>query len=245
MGINLNGVYAKNKILYWDEAPGVPEWQRSTGRPIGSSLYYEAIGIFRDEAHVESYPHWAGARPGDIIFRDYNEDGVIDGNDRVRNDKSRTPIYTGGLNLDLGWKGIDLSLLFQGAFGGVFYQTTESGDFANFLKSFYDNRWTEDNPNASFPRTYNRSNEYFVNQQNTFWLHKTDYIRLKNIELGYTLPTDWTKKFGVQNLRVYISGYNLLTFAPDMKDYDPENTSGSGYNYPLNKVINFGVNVTF
>ena len=245
LGINLNGVYAKNKILYWDEAPGVPEWQRSTGYPIGSTLYYEAIGIFRDEAHVESYPHWAGARPGDIIFRDYNEDGVIDGNDRIRCDKSRTPRYTGGLGIDMGWKGIDFSLLFQGAFGGVFYQTTESGDFSNFLKSFYDNRWTEDNPNAEFPRTYNRTNEYYINQQNTFWLHKTDYIRLKNIELGYTLPTDWTKKFGVSNLRVYISGYNLLTFAPDMKDYDPENTSGSGYNYPLNKVINFGVNVTF
>ena len=245
LGINLNGVYAKNKILFWDEAPGVPEWQRSTGRPIGSTLYYEAIGIFRDEAHVESYPHWSGARPGDIIFRDYNEDGVIDGNDRVRCDKSRTPRYTGGLGIDMGWKGIDLSVLFQGAFGGVFYQTTEAGDFSNFLKSFYDNRWTEDNPNASFPRTYNRTNEYYISQQNTFWLHKTDYIRLKNIELGYTLPTDWTKKFGVQNLRLYISGYNLLTFAPDMKDYDPENTHGSGFNYPLNKVINFGVNVTF
>ena len=120
-----------------------------------------------------------------------------------------------------------------------------SGDFANFLKSFYDNRWTEENPDADFPRTYNRSNEYFINQQNTFWLHKTDYIRLKNIELGYTVPSIWSKKIGVEHLRVYINAYNLLTISPDMKDYDPENTSGSGYNYPLNKVINFGVNLTF
>lgn len=245
LGINLNGVYAKNKILFWDEAPGTPEWQKSTGKPIDSGLYYEAIGIFKDQAAVDAYPHWAGARPGDIIFKDVNGDDVIDGNDRVRNDKSRTPRFTGGLNVDLGYKDFDLSFLLQGAMGGVFYQTTESGDFANFLKSFYDNRWTEENPDADSPRTYNRSNEYFINQQNTFWLHKTDYIRLKNIELGYTVPSIWSKKIGVEHLRIYINAYNLLTFSPDMKDYDPENTSGSGYNYPLNKVINFGVNLTF
>ncbi|MEA5127460.1 MAG: TonB-dependent receptor [Proteiniphilum sp.] len=245
LGIGLNGVYSKNKILFWDEAPGVPDYQRSTGRPIGAGLYYRAIGIFKDEAHVNSLPHWAGARPGDIIFEDYNEDGVIDGNDRVRYDKSRTPTFTGGLSIDLGYRGFDLSILFQGAAGGVFQQTTESGDFGNFLKSFYDKRWTEDNPNTEFPRTYNRSNEYWVNQPNTFWLHKTDYIRLKNIELGYTLPKMMVNQVKIENVRFYINAYNLLTFSPDMKDYDPENTSGSGYNHPLNKIINVGINVTF
>lgn len=244
-GVNLNGVYARNKILFWDEAAGTPDYQKSTGNPIDAGLYYQSRGIFKTQAEVDAYPHWAGARPGDIIFEDVNGDEVIDGNDRVRDDRSRTPRFTGGLNLSLGYKNLDFSCLFQGAFGGVFYQTTESGDFANFLKSFYDNRWTEENPNASFPRTYNRSNEYYVNQQNTFWLHKTDYVRLKNIELGYTLPDTWTKKVGIERLRVYVNAYNLLTFSPDMDDYDPENTSGSGYNYPLNKVINFGVNVNF
>ena len=117
MGINLNGVYAKNKILFWDEAPGTPEWQKSTGKPIDSGLYYEAIGIFKDQAAVDAYPHWAGARPGDIIFKDVNGDDVIDGNDRVRNDKSRTPRFTGGLNVDLGYKDFDLSFLLQGAMG--------------------------------------------------------------------------------------------------------------------------------
>ena len=70
-------------------------------------------------------------------------------------------------------------------------------------------------------------------------MHKTDYIRLKNIELGYTVPSIWSKKIGVEHLRVYINAYNLLTISPDMKDYDPENTSGSGYNYPLNKSDKF------
>ena len=92
-------------------------------KPIDSGLYYEAIGIFKDQAAVDAYPHWAGARPGDIIFKDVNGDDVIDGNDRVRNDKSRTPRFTGGLNVDLGYKDFDLSFLLQGAMGGVFYQT--------------------------------------------------------------------------------------------------------------------------
>lgn len=245
VGVGINGVYAKNKILFWDEAPGVPAYQQSTGSPIDAGLYYKAIGIFRDWDHVNSMPHWAGARPGDIIFEDYDDSGAIDGNDRIRMDKSRTPTFTGGLNIDLAYKGFDLSILFQGAAGGVFYQSTESGDFGNFLKSFYDKRWTEDNPTAGFPRTYNRSNEYWINQENTFWVHKSDYVRLKNIELGYTLPQILTKRVNIEHVRVYVNAHNLLTFSPDMKDYDPENTSGRGYNHPLNKIVNVGLSVTF
>ena len=150
-----------------------------------------------------------------------------------------------GINLGVNYKDWSLNMLFQGAAQVWQYTFMEAGTIGNFTKDFYDNRWTEDNPTASFPRTYNRSNEYWVNQPNTFWLHKTDYVRLKNIELGYTVPKVFTKQAGIERVRVYISAYNLLTFSPDMKDYDPENTSGSGYNHPLNKVLNFGVNVTF
>src|SRR5690606_3512281 len=85
--IALNGGYARNKITYWDEEPGAPDWQRSTGKPIPTNpenvsldLYYQSIGIFRDQAAIDAYPHWSGARPGDIIFKDVNNDGVIDGN---------------------------------------------------------------------------------------------------------------------------------------------------------------------
>lgn len=248
IGINFNGVYAKNKILFWDEASGAPDWQKSTGRPINSELYYNAIGIFKDQAAVDAYPHWSGARPGDIIFEDYNNDKIIDGNDRVRNEKNRIPRFTYGFGIDLGWNNFDLSMLFQGATGGIFYEATESGDFANFLKRFYDKRWNEGNQDATYPRTYNRSNEYWVNQKNTFWLHKTDYLRLKNIELGYTIPNIITKHIGFNKVRIHVNAYNLLTICPDMKDYDPEsptNGTGAGYYYPLNKVINFGINVNF
>lgn len=243
--IGFNGVFTKNKVLFWDETAGRPEYQQSTGRPLGSDLYYNAIGIFQTQEEIDAYPHWNGARPGDIIFEDYNEDGIIDANDMVRIDKSRTPTFTGGLTVDLSYKGFDLSLLLQGATGGVFYQTTESGDFGNYLKSFYNDRWTEDNPSTEHPRTYNRNGEYWVNQRNTYWLHKTDYLRLKNVELGYTINSSFSQKFGIDHFRLYVSAFNYLTYSPDMDDYDPENTSGSGYNYPLNKVLNFGTTITF
>lgn len=242
----LNGVYAKNKILFWDEAPGAPDYQKSTGMPIGAGLVYKAVGIYQTQEEIDSNPaHWPGARPGDIKFADINGDNKLDGNDRIRYDRTSVPTFTYGINLGAQYKGFDVTALLQGAMGGVFFQSTESGDFGNFLKSFYDNRWTEENHSTSYPRTYNRSNEYWVNQSNTFWIHSSDYIRLKNVEVGYTLPNVLTSKIKIERLRFYINGYNLLTIAPCMKDYDPENTNGRGYNYPLSKIINFGTSITF
>lgn len=253
--ISLSGGYAKNKITFWDETPGSPEWQQSTGKPIptgsnvSTDLYYEAIGIFKDEAHVNSYPHWENARPGDIIFRDVNDDGVIDGLDRVRNEKNNIPRFTGGLNLGINYKQFDLSALIQGAAGAVRYISTESGQIGNFLKDFYDNRWTPDNPDANGPRAYNRDAEYWRNNRNTYFLQKSDYARLKTLELGYSLPAYLNEKIGVDNLRVYLSGYNLLTFSPYIKDFDPEseqtNISGQSQPYPAQRVVNAGISVTF
>ncbi|MBF9255491.1 TonB-dependent receptor [Pontibacter sp. 172403-2] len=249
--VGINGGYAKNRIIFWDETPGRPEYQLTTGRPIptdpynpDNDLYYQAIGIFENQAAVDAYPHWSGARPGDIIFEDVNDDGVIDANDRVRNEKSNVPTLTGGITARLGYKGFDLSMLIQGAAGAVNYISTESGEIGNFLQSFYDNRWTEQNPTASGPRVFNRSNEYWVGQRNTYWLHKTDYVRLKNIELGYSLPA-FTQNWGIQKLRVYVNAYNFLTYSPDYKDFDPELGSGSGQGYPLQKIVNGGLSVTF
>ena len=242
----LNGVYAKNKILFWDEAPGAPDYQKSTGMPIGASLVYKAVGIYQTQEEIDNdAAHWPGARPGDIKFADINGDNKLDGNDRIRYNRTSVPTFTYGINLGAKYKGFDVTALLQGAMGGVFFQSTESGDFGNFLKSFYDNRWTDENHSTSYPRTYNRSNEYWVNQSNTFWIHSSDYIRLKNVEVGYTLPNALTSKVKIERLRFYINGYNLLTIAPCMKDYDPENTSGRGYNYPLSKIINFGASITF
>jgi hypothetical protein len=84
-----------------------------------------------------------------------------------------------------------------------------------------------------------------VNQGNTYWLHKTDYLRLKNLQLGYSLPHNITQKLGIQAFRVYASGYNLLTYSPDYKDFDPEASAGSGQSYPLQRVVTAGLSVTF
>jgi TonB-linked SusC/RagA family outer membrane protein len=243
--LGLNGGYQKNRIDFWDEPAGGPAYQRFTGYPINSTLYYKAIGIFRDQAAVDKYPHLANARAGDIIFEDYNGDGKIDGNDKIRINKSDIPRFTGGITAGLQFHGFDLSLLIQGASGAVRYIGTESGEIGNFLQSFAENRWTKDNPGASGPRTFNRSNEYWVGSANTYWLHKTDYIRLKNVELGYNLPASILHRAGVQNLRVYINSYNLLTYSPGMKDFDPEMGTGSGQGYPLQKIINFGASLSF
>jgi len=243
--VGLNGGYAKNEILFWDEPPGAPPYQQTTGAPIGSSLLYKAIGIFRDAGALTKYPHWAGAREGDIIFEDVNGDNKIDANDRVRNEKNDVPTFTGGLSLNVQYKGFDLSILVQGAAGAVRYINPESGEIGNYLRSFYNDRWTVNNPDAKGPRTFNRGNEYYVGQQNTYWLHKTDYIRLKNIELGYSIPSSLVSRFGIQNFRVYANAFNLLTYSPDMKDFDPELGAGNGQAYPLQKIINLGLSVTF
>lgn len=256
--VGLNGGYQKNKIVFWDEAPGAPAYQRSTGYPIYSGLYYNAIGIFHTVDEVNKYPHVTGARPGDIIFEDYNSDGVIDDKDRVRMTKSDVPRFTGGLTFSAQYKGFDVSLLLQGAAGAVRYISTESGEIGNFLQSFAEDRWTATNPGANGPRTFNRSNEYWVSRTNTYWLHSTDYLRLKNFEIGYSLPSSLLGRATIQSARVYANAYNFLTYAPHLKDFDPElgvnntsnnassnNISTAGTQYPVQKIINVGLSVTF
>ncbi|HMF71292.1 MAG TPA: hypothetical protein VK616_07440, partial [Flavitalea sp.] len=231
---------------------GAPEYQKSTGHPIptdplnvNNDLYYQAIGIFKDQAAVDKIPHWGGARPGDIIFADVNQDGKINAMDKVRNDKTNMPRFTGGLILNLQYKGFELSALVQGAAGAVLYSQTTSGEVGNYLKDFYDNRWTPENTDATYPRTFSWNQEYWRSQRNSFWLHKTDYIRLKNLELAYKIPASFSTKFGIQGLRVYVSGYNLFTYSPDLQDLDPELGAGTGRSYLVQKIVNAGISVTF
>ena len=240
--LSVNGSYAVNEILFWDETPGIPEYQQSTGAPMGAALYYESMGIFETQADVDAYPHWAGAQPGDVIFRDVNEDGAIDGLDRVRQDKSGLPFFTGGLSANFYWANFDFSVLFQGVTGAVAYISPESGEIGNYYNDYAVNRWTPSSPSSTYPRAWNRDNEYWRSQGNTFWLHNTNYLRLKNIELGYNLPDKAVGAMGLQAFRIYANALNLFTISPE-KLIDPELTSGQAY--PLQRIINLGLTITF
>lgn len=245
--LSVNGSYSKNKIVFWDETPGVPDYQQSTGRPIGSALYYEAIGIFKDQAAIDAYPHWAGAKPGDVIFKDIGgadgvPDGKIDGLDRVMNEKNNFPRFIGGFAANLRYKQFDLAMLIQGAAGAVQYVRAESGEIGNYYKDFADNRWTPENTDATYPRTFNRDEEYWGSQGNTFWLRSTDYIRLKNLEIGYSLPSTANAVLGIENLRFYVNGLNLLTI-DKAKVIDPETEAGTAY--APQRVITAGLTLTF
>ncbi len=249
-----NTALSKNKIKFWDETPGIPEYQKSTGKPMNTRLYYNAIGVFVDQAAVDAYPHWEGARPGDIIFEDVNKDGVINGLDKVRSNKTSLPTLTGGFSIDMEYKNLYASILFQGAAGAERSYRTFSGEAGNFLYNDIKDRWTEEKPSSTHPRTWNRSLEYWMTDgepNNTYWVRKSDYLRLKNIEFGYVFKSAMTKKLGLENLRVYVSGQNLITFT-EMTDFDPESPDHAPGSiwvnsevYPLNKNINIGLSVTF
>lgn len=242
--VSLNTTYAKNKILFWDETPGIPEWQKSTGKPAGTSLYYIADGVFKDQAEVDAYPHWTNARPGDIRFVDYNEDGKITADDRVRSDKNAEPNLILGLTLGAQWKNFDLMLLFQGAVGGETYIWRErAGEAGNFYKMTYENRWTPENPGSEHPRVYNRENEYWVSNRNTYYLYDTDYLRLKNIEIGYKVNAPFVQRTGISDMRIFANATNLFTI-DKVKVQDPEGDA-TGQNYPQRKVMNVGVSFTF
>ncbi len=242
---SVNMTYAKNKILFWDEVPGVPEYQRSTDHLANTDLYYVYDGVFKDQAEVDAtQAKWSGARPGDIKFKDVNGDGKIDADDRVRSNKNSEPKFVAGVTLGANWNNFDLMMLFQGAVGGETYVWRErAGEAGNFYKETFENRWTPENPSSVHPRIFNRENEYWVSNRNTYYLKNTDYLRLKNVELGYTFNFPRIVKAGISNLRVYVNATNLFTI-DGVKVQDPE-ANDTGREYPQRRVINFGATITF
>ncbi len=251
--VSVNGGYAKNKILFQDEPPGAPKWQLATGHPFssgggGAFLTYEYDGVFKDQADIDKNKiDYSGVtpalKPGDMKYKDINHDGKIDGNDQIRLDKTNEPTFTGGVNFNFAYKAFDLSILFQGATGGLLYIGTESGDIGNYLQYSYDHQWTIDHPSSVDPRISNRGNTYFSGG-NTYYLRSSDYLRLKNVEIGYNIPEKLGVRAGIHGFRVYVNALNLATW-DKMKIYDPEATTGNGQYYPQSRILNAGVRVTF
>jgi TonB-linked SusC/RagA family outer membrane protein len=231
------------------------------GRAISSFYVYQADGFFQSQADADAfaakYSRETGttmfSRPfkaGDIKYVDVNGDGKIDGDDRVVTN-STNPVYIFGLNLTGSYKQFDLSLIFSGAakMGRIFSQEAYGafrGDTSHPASVWLDG-WREDNKDGKMPRIWNdvNSNSYPQNVMSTFWVQNTSYLRLKNLQLGYTFPSKLIKGAGLSGLRVYYSTENLFTIDSMLLNLDPETSSDRASSFPLIKTHSFGVNLTF
>ncbi len=249
LALNISGnfSYNDNKIIYFDEVPQAEPYQKQEGLPIGTSLLYEAIGIYRTQADLDDNVNYAGAGLGDLIFADKNNDGVIDSNDRYRARTNAFPKTQIGLNFDLNYKGFDLTVFFQGLSGSMWRLSNgfSSGANGNGLDYVANNTYSLDNVDAELPRI----RPYGTGGSDSdFWYHTSTFVRLKTVELGYNLPKKVASAIKIDNLRVYVSGENLLMIYNNLKKYgagDPEFLSGSGGVYPNMRTITLGLNLTF
>ncbi|MEA1786413.1 TonB-dependent receptor [Arenibacter sp. GZD96] len=250
--IGFNGGYAQNEVVFMDEIPGAPSYQRQEGKAIGGRLVYLSDGAFLNQAEIDANTidysaATATLRPGDMKFKDFNGDGRIDADDQVRLDEGITPTFNFGVTMNLHYKGFDVSVLFQGATGASLPIQTESGDIGNYLAWSANNRWSIDNPSSVHPRLASRGDTFFTGGNfgnNTYFLFSKDYVRLKNLQVAYNFPSKLVEPFGLSNFKVYVSGLNLLTWAKS-DIFDPESTNGAGTIYPQSRVINTGFSLTF
>lgn len=245
-GVSGNFTFAKSKVVYNDEAPGTLDYQRLTGNPWGTYLLYDAVGIYKTQEQINGSPHLSTAQPGDLIFRDVNGDGEITADDMVRTKYGNIPQMTFGLTADASYKNFDISVVFSGQTQVSQYVLPESGTVGNFYSSWADNRWSPTNINGTYPRVSERSGTAISGggRRNNFWLNDASFVRLKNVQLGYTLPSDILNSYGISSFRIYASAFNLFTLTK-VKDYDPEGNNESGQFYPQQKIINLGFNVQF
>lgn len=246
-GVTGNFTYAENEVVYMDESALTPDWQRTTGNPIDGLVLYKALGIYQTQAQVDNSPHMNNAAPGDLVYQDTNGDGRITWDDAIRLNESATPKIVYGFTLNGAWKGFDLNVFFQGQAKAVqLIQPT-----MNMVTDFYEGRWRtentpEENLNARWPKAFIKQTygDQWNGPSSTWWLRNAAFLRLKSVELGYTLPESITSKIGVQRWRFYINGNNLFTF-DKTKICDPELNSNGILAYPLQRMITFGTNVTF
>lgn len=222
------------------------------GEELGNYYGYECLGIINDEKTLDEYKKIENVVPqtdlGDLMYKDQNGDGHLDYLDNVKLGNYYTK-NNFGLNLGLGYKGFDLQVFFQGAFNvdkSIYGNTRTS--FMNFKSPDANqlDRWTEENRNANalFPRL-RKEYRHNTDPTSSWWIKNASYIKLKNLQIGYNLPKSFTSKIRVNHLRVYVSGTNLFTIAPDfLKGYDPEGDMTPDI-YPTLRVYSIGLNVNF
>jgi len=261
LGIRFDGSlsYATNKMIEVFETAATYDNpnRRRTGRPFGTRFGYESDGLFStdydtngdgiiNEADGYNVEQFGTLHPGDVKYVDQNGDGVIDSNDETAIGYPAFPLMNYGFSFSADWGGFDLGLFFQGsAMSSEFINNFMTVPFLNNNSNadyeYYNDRWTTDNQGATYPRA--TSSPYANNVQTSdFWLRNSSYLRLKTGSLGYTLPARIVEGMNIQNIRVYATGQNLLTFS-SIDFMDPELRGDTGY--PNMKSVTFGVNVTF
>lgn len=245
-----NFTYSRNKHLKGDPLRSNYPYTYWEGYRVNQNRGYIAMGLFKDYDDIRNSPQQSwNPMPGDIKYKDINADGVIDGNDQVPVGTTSVPGLIYGFGISAYWKGFDFNVHFQGAGKSSLFINGSSvypfidGDWGNILKDVEGNYWTLDNPNpnAKYPRlSYGgNANNY---QASSFWLRDMSYLRLKTLEIGYTLPKKITRLIHMENVRFYLIGQNLLTFS-DFKLWDPEMGSSNGQQYPLSKSVTIGVTI--
>lgn len=257
-----NLTITRNKAVYLEEPEYPNSWSFRTGRMINQPFGYIAERLFVDDKEARNSPsqNFGDNLPmgGDIKYRDVNKDGVINQDDMVPIGLPSTPQIIYGFGFSVGYKNVDFSAFFQGsARSSFFIDPTGRTDFtygifgtapfvnnAQILQAYAEDHWSEENQNlyALWPRlsVYDIQNNQ---QPSTWWLRDGSFIRLKSIEAGYTLPRKWSSKIYMENVRLYFSGLNLLTFSK-FKLWDPE-LAGNGFAYPVQKVFNLGLKFSF
>lgn len=216
------------------------------GQPFRSLFGLRSVGYFQNQEEIDAHATQFGPMsPGDIKYEDINGDGVINAEDRVIIGNT-IPKYTYGLNVSLGYKGFDFNLFGQGI-GKVDGYLDNFATMAFYLggtaQEWHKDHWTPENPNAAYPRlTFNYPNNEQVSSQ---WVRSAAYFRLKNVQLGYTVPQTLTKKANINRLRVFGTAQNLFTVHNFYDSFDPEAPIGEGNFYPQVKVFVFGLELAF
>ena len=264
-----NFTYTLNRNKYVESVPSgnsYDNWRNNTNNRNSNILWmYKANGQFVSMDEIYNNPVLGGVYnkysylPGDIKYVDFNEDGMIDEWDMQPLMRNNTPIMNFGLTLSGQWKGLDLSMSFQGAsmfnarmnasplqWGGsawdIFMDRWHKVDASGNVNSFDpDGVWVP----GKYPSTRVQDPQNY-GIESSFWYNNCTYLRLKNLEIGYTFPSKWTKFVGINSLRLYANGYNLFTIQSSASNYiDPENPGGGIDRYPIMRNFNFGINVNF
>lgn len=222
------------------------------GDPVGMTYGYVADGIFQSQEEIDAYDAFLPSAvkstimPGDIRYKDLNGDHIIDIHDQTNLGSKKAKGYY-GISAGFNYRGFDFSVFAQGTLNRQVYL---NGDFMDgsgksgegAITSYVLGRWTPDNHTNTHTRVWYGSNNN-NRQTSSFWIYNADFFRLKNVEIGYTLPTLLTRKLGIPSVRIYAQGMNLLTASEIFdvrKDIDPEIWGGS---FPMTRTINFGISI--